>query len=106
VLKFWTEGDDGWPLSRHAKDCTATMNSTVSERVIAEAYERDPASAAAEYGAQFRSDVETFLPRELVDAAIGITQMGGEASRRGRTSKIGQSPIPDSGYLAPRKPRW
>ncbi len=49
---------------------TRTMNPTVSERVIAEAYERDPASAAAEYGAEFRSDVETFLSRELVDAAI------------------------------------
>jgi hypothetical protein len=49
---------------------TRTMNPTVSERVIAEAYERDPASAAAEYGAQFRGDIETFLSRELVEAAI------------------------------------
>jgi hypothetical protein len=49
---------------------TRTMNPTVPERVIAEAYERDPASAAAEYGAEFRSDVDTFLSRELVDIAI------------------------------------
>jgi hypothetical protein len=49
---------------------TRTMNPTVSERVIAEAYERDPASAAAEYGAEFRGDIETFLSRELVEAAI------------------------------------
>jgi hypothetical protein len=49
---------------------TRTMNPTVSERVIAEAYERDPSSAAAEYGAEFRGDIETFLSRELVEAAI------------------------------------
>jgi hypothetical protein len=49
---------------------TRVMNPTVASKVIDEAYERDPASAAAEYGAQFRSDVDTFLSRELVDIAI------------------------------------
>jgi hypothetical protein len=48
------------------------MNPTVSPAVISAAYDRDPASAAAEYGAQFRSDIETFLSRELVDAAIDV----------------------------------
>lgn len=48
---------------------TRTMNSTVPESVIAEAYERDPASAAAEYGAEFRTDVESFVTREVIDAA-------------------------------------
>lgn len=47
---------------------TRTMNPSVPERVIAEAYERDPASAAAEYGAEFRSDIETFIAREAVEA--------------------------------------
>jgi hypothetical protein len=46
------------------------MNPTVPEGVIAEAYEDDPASAAAEYGAEFRTDVETFVSREVVDAAV------------------------------------
>ncbi len=36
---------------------TLTMNSTVSRSVIDAATEADPASAAAEYGAQFRTDV-------------------------------------------------
>ncbi len=45
------------------------MNPTVSQAVIDEAYERDPAWAAAEYGAEFRSDIETFIAREIVDAA-------------------------------------
>jgi hypothetical protein len=49
---------------------TRTMNPTVPQRVIDEAFERDPASAAAEYGATFRSDVDTFLSRELVETAI------------------------------------
>jgi hypothetical protein len=46
------------------------MNPTVPEIVIKEAYENDPASAAAEYGAEFRTDVETYISREVVDAAV------------------------------------
>jgi hypothetical protein len=49
---------------------TRTMNPTVSQAIIDEAYERDPTSAAAEYGAQFRADIETLLTREVVEAAI------------------------------------
>jgi hypothetical protein len=52
------------------KAATATMNPTVPESIIAEAYENDPASAAAEYGAEFRTDVETYIAREVVDAAV------------------------------------
>lgn len=54
---------------------TRLMNPTVPQSVIDEATERDPASAAAEYGAEFRSDIETFLDRDLVEAAIdrGVT---------------------------------
>ena len=48
---------------------TRTMNGTVPQAVIDEAYERDPSSAAAEYGAMFRADVETLLTLEVVDAA-------------------------------------
>ncbi len=48
---------------------TATMNPKIDPTIIAEAYEADPASAAAEYGAEFRTDVETFISREVVDAA-------------------------------------
>lgn len=34
------------------------------------AYAEDPASAAAEFGAQFRSDVESFISREAIDAVV------------------------------------
>jgi hypothetical protein len=47
---------------------TRTMNPTVPQSVIDDAVEADPASAAAEYGAEFRSDVETFVAREVVEA--------------------------------------
>ena len=49
---------------------TRAMNPTVPEAVIAEAYESDPASAAAEYGAEFRIDVETYIAREVVEIAV------------------------------------
>jgi hypothetical protein len=49
---------------------TRTMNPTVPQSVMDKAMEADPASAAAEYGAQSRTDVETYIAREVVDAAI------------------------------------
>ena len=49
---------------------TLTMNPSVPSRVIEEAFEADPASAAAEYGAEFRTDVETFVSREAVEACV------------------------------------
>ena len=42
------------------------------QRVIDEATERDPAWAAAEYGAQFRSDVQSFVSREAVEACVAL----------------------------------
>lgn len=49
---------------------TLTMNPGFDAREIERAYEDDPASAAAEYGAQFRSDVESFVSREAVEACV------------------------------------
>ena len=47
-------------------------------RIIDEATARDPASAAAEYGAQFRSDIEAFVSREAVAAVVpnGVRERG------------------------------
>lgn len=47
---------------------TRTMNPTIPEKFIAQQYEKDPQSAAAEYGAQFRGDIETFVSIEALDA--------------------------------------
>jgi hypothetical protein len=47
---------------------TRTMNPSVSQAYIDGKYEDDPARAAAEYGALFRTDVEALLTREAVEA--------------------------------------
>jgi hypothetical protein len=52
------------------KAATRTMNPSVPARVTDELFETDPARAAAEYGAEFRSDVETYVSREAVEACI------------------------------------
>jgi hypothetical protein len=49
---------------------TAAMNPLVDEQVIAEAYAQDEAAAAAEYGAEFRRDIESFVSREAVEACV------------------------------------
>jgi hypothetical protein len=49
---------------------TRTMNPSVPQEFIDAEYARDEANARAEYGAEFRSDLETFLPYELIDAAV------------------------------------
>jgi hypothetical protein len=59
-------GKDGPVLVWQAD--TRTMNPTVPQAVIDEAYEEDPQSAPAEYGAQFRTDVESYVAREVVEA--------------------------------------
>ena len=49
---------------------TRVMNPTIPQAEIDAEYEADPARAAAEYGALFRSDLESFVAREVVDAAV------------------------------------
>lgn len=49
---------------------TRTMNPTVPSALIEAAYAEDEAVASAEYGAQFRRDIESFVPREAVEACI------------------------------------
>jgi hypothetical protein len=63
---------------------TRTMNPTINEQVIATAYEDDPIAAAAEYGAEFRRDVEVFLPAVALDAVrmIGRFELPYQAAHR------------------------
>jgi hypothetical protein len=62
-------GRDGDPVLVWQAD-TAAMNPVVDRQIIADAYAADPAAARAEYGAEFRTDVETFLSREVVEACV------------------------------------
>lgn len=49
---------------------TKSMNPSIPDKVIAQAYERDPERAKAEFGAQFRDDIAGFVQREVVEACI------------------------------------
>jgi hypothetical protein len=48
---------------------TRRMNPAVPQAFIDSAYADDAASAAAEYGAEFRRDISTFIGKELLDSA-------------------------------------
>jgi hypothetical protein len=61
-------GKDGNVLVWQAS--TQRMNPTIEQSFIDAEVERDPASAQAEYFAQFRSDIEAFISREAVEACI------------------------------------
>jgi hypothetical protein len=68
-------GPNGHPRILVAKAASRTLNPSLSQRVVDRAYEEDPAVAAAEYGAEFRGDIEIFLTREAVEACVsrGLT---------------------------------
>ncbi len=51
---------------------TRTMNPRVPQSYIDAETEKDPAAASAEYGGQFRTDVEQFLSREAIDACVSL----------------------------------
>ncbi|WP_254604791.1 RusA family crossover junction endodeoxyribonuclease [Acetobacter syzygii] len=50
------------------KAATRDMNPEFDEQEERDAYEEDPAAAAAEYGAEFRSDIASFVAPEVVEA--------------------------------------
>jgi hypothetical protein len=52
------------------KATTREMHPGVPQRIVDAAMERDPAHAAAEWLAEFRTDVESFLSREAVEAVV------------------------------------
>jgi len=62
-------GKDGADVLTWQAD-TRAMNASIPASAIQKEYERDAERAKAEYGAEFRSDLETFLLREVVDAAV------------------------------------
>jgi hypothetical protein len=64
--RYW--GQESAPLVWKA--ATRTMNPTVPADIIEREYERDPSHAAAEYGADFRTDIENFISIEAVRACV------------------------------------
>lgn len=63
-------GRDGAPVLVWCAPTTVMNPSPEVAAHIARAYERDPLSAATEFGAAFRTDVSAALPDELIDAAV------------------------------------
>ncbi|ASY69735.1 hypothetical protein [Sinorhizobium fredii] len=61
-------GKDGAPLVWKAT--TREMNPSIPQSYVDSALERDHASAMAEYMAEFRSDIEAFVSREVVETCV------------------------------------
>jgi hypothetical protein len=65
AFRRWHGKDDSRNLVWQA--ATRTMNPTVPQDFIDAEFERDPASAAAEYGAEFRSDIAAFVDLAVLE---------------------------------------
>jgi hypothetical protein len=65
---FGQDGDEVLVWQATTRDMNPSVPQSFIDRHVAE----DPARAAAEYGAQFRVDVETFVSREVIDRAVVI----------------------------------
>ena len=68
-------GPDGDPFVLVAHAPSRVMNPSLRQSVVDRAFEDDPESARAEYGAEFRSDIEQFVAREVVESCVtrGVT---------------------------------
>lgn len=49
---------------------TEIMNPSLDRNIIRDAMREDRSSALAEWGAEFRDDIESFLPLELIESAV------------------------------------
>jgi hypothetical protein len=63
-------GAKGDPLILVAKGPSRLFNSLLDQAKVDRAYRRDPVTAAAEYGGEFRNDVQAFIAREAVEACV------------------------------------
>jgi hypothetical protein len=63
-------GAAGDPLILVAQGESRTFNPSLPQSVVDRAMERDHASASAEYLANFRTDIESFVSREAVEACV------------------------------------
>ncbi len=54
------------------KSSTDVMNPSIDRKFLEKEYKKDPSSARAEYGAEFRTDVEAFINKEIIDACTAV----------------------------------
>jgi hypothetical protein len=64
-------GPDGDPLILVAQGTSREFNPSLPQSVVDRALERDRAAATAEYLGQFRTDIENFVPLEVVMSCVG-----------------------------------
>ena len=85
----------------YVREPTLALNPTFDAAAIAKAYEDDPVSAAAEYGAEFRRDVESYVSVEAVEAVIapGVLELPPGLTAEAATDMAGGEGK-DSGTLA------
>jgi hypothetical protein len=62
-------GREGDPVLVWQSD-TLSMNPSVNPKIISDAYDQDEAAADAEYGGNFRRDVEAFVSPEAVERVV------------------------------------
>ncbi len=65
-------GPNGDPRKLVVRAPSLTMNPSLPQEEIAQAYVDDPARASAEFGAQFRQDIEAYIARETLDRLVSI----------------------------------
>jgi len=72
LFRLWKQHHrkDGDPLILVAQADSRTMNPSLPQSVVDRAFERDPISAKAEYGAEFRSDLEQFASLDAVSRCV------------------------------------
>jgi hypothetical protein len=63
-------GSGGDPLILVAQGASRSFNATLPQHVVDRALERDPTGAAAEYLAQFRTDIESFVAIEAINNCV------------------------------------
>jgi len=63
-------GADGDPRILVAQGASREFNPSLPRAVVERALERDAASASAEFGGQFRSDIESFISIEALQACV------------------------------------
>ncbi|MBA7614665.1 hypothetical protein ES703_21934 [subsurface metagenome] len=70
LFEMWKKhyGKADGPLIWKAK--TTTMNPTINRDIIKEALADDPSAASAEWEAEFRADIEAFMPPEFIEAVV------------------------------------
>jgi len=82
---YFGSNEKGIPLLWRSP--SSRMNPTIPKKEIERAYIQDRSAARAEWDAEFRDDLESFLPIELIDGAVV-------------PNRIELPPISDVGYCA------